>query len=244
MAKLVWDSFDKRLYETGVKNGVLYPMKDDGSYPNGIAWNGLTAITESPSGAEATPVYANDSKYLELRSDEDFKYTIESYTYPDEFSECDGSYIVAPGSRASQQKRKAFGLSYRTTLGNYSEGNDYGYKLHLLYHSMANPSERGYATINNDPEAVTFSWEATTTPIKIEGVGSFSHVVVNSTKIIPAKLMQLESILYGSTSTEAYLPLPGELMRIITDEILDSNYESIRDSNGGILLDDYGSSGL
>ena len=166
--KLSWDKSGERFYETGVKNGVLY-VQNAGAYPKGVAWNGLTAVTESPSGAEATPLYADDIKYLELTSEEEFGGTIEAYTYPDEFAECDGSAELATGVKISQQKRKAFGLVYKTTLGNDEEGNDHGYKLHLVYGCKAAPSEKAYATINDSPEAITFSWEFTTTPVAVTG---------------------------------------------------------------------------
>lgn len=244
MSRLVWDELDNRIFETGLRQGVLYPIGADGTYAGGVAWNGLTGVTESPSGAEPTPIYANDTKYLTMLSSEDFAFTLEAFTYPDEFAACDGSLDILLGSKIGQQKRKSFGLCYRTILGNFTEGIDFGYKLHLVYGAMASPSEKGCSTINNDPEAISFSWESNTTPIKVEGLGSFSHVVVDSTKIIPAKLAALETILYGDLLTDARLPLPGELMRIVTDEILDSNYDAIKDSTGGVLLDGRGASGI
>lgn len=215
MSKLVWDQTGERRYETGVKQGVLYPQSTDGSYLKGVAWNGLTAVTESPSGAEATPLYADDIKYLSLMSVEEFGATIEAYTYPDEFAECDGSATIADGVTIGQQKRKAFGLCYRTVLGNDIDNNDYGYKLHLIYGAVAAPSEKAYATINDSPEAITFSWEITTTPVEVAGFKPTASVTIDSTKVDSTKLKSLEDILYGSESEEARLPLPSEIATII-----------------------------
>lgn len=215
MSKLVWDQTGERRYETGVKQGVLYPQSTGGSYPKGVAWNGLTAVTESPSGAEATPLYADDIKYLSLMSVEEFGATIEAYTYPDEFAECDGSATIADGVTIGQQKRKAFGLCYRTVLGNDIDNNDYGYKLHLIYGAVAAPSEKAYATINDSPEAITFSWEITTTPVEVAGFKPTASVTIDSTKVDSTKLKSLEDILYGSESKEARLPLPSEIANII-----------------------------
>lgn len=211
MAKIKWDETGKRLYETGVKNGVLYVQDDTGAYPQGVAWNGLTAVTESPSGAEATPLYADDIKYVELTSAEEFGATVEAYTYPDEFGVCDGSAELAPGVSIGQQPRKAFGLSYKTTLGNDVKGNDYGYKLHLVYGAKAAPSEKAYATINDSPEAITLSWEMTTTPVSVAGFKPTAHLEIDSTTADSEKLAALEAILYGSESKEARLPLPDEI---------------------------------
>ena len=219
MSKLVWDQTGERYYETGVKMGVLYPQSASGTYPKGVAWNGLTAVTESPSGAEATPLYADDIKYLNLYSAEEFGATIEAYTYPDEFAECDGSAEVATGVTIGQQKRKAFGLCYRTTIGNDTDGNDHGYKIHIIYGAMASPSEKAYATINDSPEAITFSWEVTTTPISVSGFKPTASVTIDSTKVDGTKLKQLEAILYGdngsSSAGEARLPLPDEIVTLI-----------------------------
>lgn len=215
MSKLVWDQTGDRLYETGVKKGVLYPQGEGGAYPKGVAWNGLTGVTESPSGAEATALYADDIKYLNLYSTEEFGATIEAYTYPDEFAECDGSAEIATGVMIGQQPRKPFGLSYVTTLGNDTEGNDHGYKLHIIYNAMASPSEKGYTSINDSPEAVTFSWEVTTTPVNVEGFNPTASVVIDSTKVEKTKLAALEAILYGSESEEARLPLPDEIVTIL-----------------------------
>ncbi len=211
MPKLTWDNTGERIFETGVKQGVLYPIQSDGKYTKGVAWNGLTAVTESPSGAEATALYADDIKYLNLLSNEEFGATIEAYTYPDEFAECDGSAELAPGVMIGQQKRKIFGLCYRTTIGNDVEGNDYGYKLHLVYGCLAAPSEKGYSTINDNPDAITFSWEVSTTPVNVAGFKPTSQITIDSTKVDPTKLAALEAILYGSAETEAKLPLPDEV---------------------------------
>ena len=213
--KLSWDNSGERLYETGVKNGVLY-VQNAGKYPKGVAWNGLTAVTESPSGAEATPLYADDIKYLELTSEEEFGGTIEAYTYPDEFAECDGSAELATGVKISQQKRKAFGLAYRTTIGNDEDGNDHGYKLHLVYGCKAAPSEKAYATINDSPEAITFSWEFTTTPVAVTGHKPTAHIEIDSTKADPTCLAALEAKLFGTETDEPQLPLPDEVKTLMT----------------------------
>ena len=218
MAKLVWDKTGDRLYETGVKNGVLY-IPTSGIYSKGVAWNGLTAVTESPSGAEATALYADDIKYLSLMSTEEFGATIEAYTYPDEFAACDGSAELADGVMIGQQKRSTFGLCYKTTIGNDTEGNDHGYKLHIIYGALAKPSERAYATINDSPDAVTFSWEITTTPVNVTGAKPTASLVIDSTKADPSKLAALEDILYGKDGepgNEPRLPLPDEIKTLIT----------------------------
>lgn len=230
MSKLVWDKTGERLYESGVRQGVLYPIQPDGKYNKGVAWNGLTAVTESPSGAEATPLWADDIKYLNLTSAEEFGATVEAYTYPDEFAECDGSAEIAPGVYAGQQSRKMFGLCYRTLLGNDVEGESYGYKLHLVYGAKAAPSEKGYSTINDSPDAVTFSWELTTTPVEIvAAVGGkklkpTACLTFDSTKTDPAKLAALEEILYGkdpstegaNDGVEPRMPLPDEVITLMT----------------------------
>ena len=216
MAKLVWDKTGERLYETGVKQGVLYPQAAGGTYPKGVAWNGLTNVTESPSGAEATALYADDIKYLNLLSTEEFGGTIEAYTYPDEFAECDGSASLADGVYIGQQNRKTFGLCYRTTLGNDVDTNGYGYKLHLVYGAVAAPSEKAYSTINDSPEAITFSWEFNTTPVNVTGHKPTATLTIDSTKVNPEKLAALEAILYGDTESEARLPLPDEVAEIMT----------------------------
>ena len=214
MSKLVWDKTGERLYETGVKMGVLYPQVG-GEYPKGVAWNGLTAVTESPSGAEATPLYADDIKYLNLMSTEEFGATIEAYTYPDEFAACDGSASIAEGVFIGQQKRQSFGLCYRTVVGNDVDNNEHGYKLHLIYGALAAPSEKPYATINDSPEAITFSWEVTTTPVAVEGYKPTASVTIDSTKVDADKLAALEAILYGTESEEARLPLPTEIAELM-----------------------------
>lgn len=217
MAKLVWDKTGEKTYETGVSQGVLYPQASEGTYPKGVAWNGLTSVTESPSGAEASPLFADNIKYLNLMSAEEFGATIEAYVYPEEFGECDGSAEIAPGVTIGQQSRKPFGVSYKTTLGNDTEGDKHGYKIHIIYGAMAAPSEKGYETVNDSPEAVTFSWELTTTPVVVDGYDPTATVVVNSTKTNAAKMKALEDILYGSTETEPRLPLPDEIADIVGD---------------------------
>ena len=222
MSRIVWDKTGEHYYETGVKNGVLYPVQEGGVYSKGVAWNGLTAVTESPSGAEATPLYADDIKYLNLISNEEFGCTIEAYPYPDEFAECDGSAAIADGVMIGQQKRKTFGLAYRTAFGNDVDGSDYGYKLHLVYGCLAAPSEKAYATINDSPEAITFSWEVSTTPVSVSGFKPTSQITIDSTKVDPAKLTALENILYGTeaegdtTAAEPRLPLPDEIATLFS----------------------------
>ena len=212
---LVWDQTGEKFYETGVKNGVLYVQHTDGTYPKGVAWNGLTAVTESPSGAEKTPLYADDTKYLNLMSAEEFGATIEAYTYPDEFAQCDGSAEIAEGVTIGQQARKTFGMAYKTTLGNDVSNNDYGYKLHIIYGALASPSEKGYSTVNDSPEAITFSWEVTTTPVNVTGKKPTASLVIDSTKANPEKLTALEKILFGSTEAAARLPLPDEIATLM-----------------------------
>ena len=221
MAKLVWDNTGERFYETGVKKGVLYPVVN-GAYPKGVAWNGLTAVTESPSGAEANPIYADDIKYLELRSAEEFGATVEAYTYPDEFALCDGSASIATGVTIGQQPRKPFGLCYQTIIGNDVDMDAHGYKLHIIYNAMASPSERAYQTVNDSPEAVTFSWEMTTTPIAVnDDYKPTACLTIDSTKADATKLKALEDILYGTDGTgggegtEPRLPLPAEIITLM-----------------------------
>lgn len=223
MSRIVWDKTGERLYETGVKNGVVYPQVS-GAYPNGVAWNGLTAVTESPSGAEATALYADDIKYLSLLSTEEFGATIEAYTYPDEFAVCDGSSELVEGVSIGQQKRTPFGLCYKTTIGNDVDGNDHGYKLHIIYGALAAPSEKAYATINDSPEAITFSWEITTTPVSVTGARPTASIVIDSTKVDSSKLTALENVLYGkdpttpggNDGTDPRLPLPDEIKTLMT----------------------------
>lgn len=220
MAKLVWDETGKRLYETGVSHGVIYPQESGGTYPKGEAWNGLTAVTDSPSGAEASPLYANNIKYLNLMSAEEFGFTIEAYTYPDAFAECNGEKTLAKGASITQQKRKAFGMSYRSILGNDTDGDSHGYKLHLVYGALAAPSEMAHNTVNDSPEATTMSWECSTTPITVDGFQPTAHIIIDSTKADPSKLAALEKILYGDDSTEATakLPLPAEVVQTLGNE--------------------------
>lgn len=215
MSKLVWDKVGERLYETGVKKGVLYVQDATGAYPKGVPWNGLTAVTESPSGAEASPLYADDIKYLNLISNEELGGTIEAYMSPEEFDACDGTASFANGVTIGQQKRKAFGLCYRTAVGNDTEGVDHGYKLHIIYGAIASPSEKAYATINESPEAMTLSWEFTTTPVEVEGFKPTALLVIDSTKADASKLTELEAILYGSDDEEARLPLPSEIATLM-----------------------------
>ena len=210
MAKLTWDQTGQKIYETGVDHGVLYPASE-GTYPKGVAWNGLTNVTESPSGAEPSPIYADNIKYVNLMSAEEFGATVEAYTYPDEFAECDGSKELTKGVYAGQQPRKTFGLCYRTKIGNDVDGDDHGYKLHLIYGALAAPSERAYATVNDSPEATTFSWELSTTPVEVTGGKPTACLTIDSTKVDATKLAALEKILYGDDDTEARLPLPNEV---------------------------------
>jgi hypothetical protein len=224
MNKIEWDKTGERLYETGVDRGVLYPVETGGTYPKGVAWNGLTAVTESPSGAEATPLYADNIKYLNLMSAEQFGATIEAYTYPDEFAECDGSNEPTPGVMVGQQTRKAFGLCYRTLVGNDIDGPDLGYKLHLIYGALASPSEKPYNTVNDTPEAITFSWAVTTTPVAVDNLRPTASLIIDSTKADPTSLAALEVILYGvaavvtpaSPAVEGRLPLPNEVVELLT----------------------------
>ena len=215
MAKLVWDATGERKYETGVRNGVLYVMDEGGTYPKGVVWNGLTAVTESPSGAEATALYADDVKYLNLISAEEFGATVEAYTYPDEFAQCNGEASLVDGVTIGQQPRKTFGMAYRTVLGNDVENESYGYKLHLIYGAVASPSEKAYATINDSPEAITFSWELKTTPVVVNGFKPTASLTIDSTKANAEKLKALEDILFGNESGEARLPLPNEIATLM-----------------------------
>ena len=223
MAKVKWDQTGKRLYETGVDRGVVYPQASNGSYPKGAGWNGLTAVTESPSGAEPTPLWANNHKFLTLMSAGEFGATIEAYTYPDEFAECDGSSDLAKGVRIGQQKRKTFGFTYRTKIGNDVDGESYGYRLHLVYGALAAPSEKNRQTINEDPEATTMSWEISTTPVEVDGFEPTSHLEIDSTTADHEKLAALETILYGKDPTtlegsdgvDPRLPLPDEVATLM-----------------------------
>lgn len=224
MAKIVWDKTGERFYETGVDRGVLYPVNQSGIYTPGVAWNGLTAVTESPSGAESTPLYADNIKYLNMLSTEEFAATIEAYTYPDEFGECDGSATLTEGVIIGQQNRKTFGFCYRSLLGNDTDGTAYGYKLHLIYGCQASPSEKGYATVNDSPSAITLSWSVNTTPVNVSGFKPTASLIIDSTKVDKDKLAALEEVLYGKNPTtesgtdgvDPRLPLPDEVKTILT----------------------------
>lgn len=219
MAKITWDDTGKRLYETGTDHGVLYLLGEGGTYDTGVAWNGLTAVNESPSGAEATALYADNIKYLSLMSAEEFGGTIEAYTYPDEFNQCDGNAEPQEGVTIGQQDRAIFGLSYRTLIGNDVDGQGHGYKIHLVYGAQASPSEKAYATVNDSPEAVTFSWEFTTTPVNVTGFKPTASLVIDSTKVDPTDLQTLETALYGSDpSGTPKLPLPDEVIAMFATE--------------------------
>lgn len=216
MAKIEWDATGKHIFETGVDHGVLYPIDSSSTenpYPLGVAWNGLTGVTQSPSGAEANDLYADNIKYLSLRSAEDFGATIEAYTYPDEWAQCDGSAEIATGVIAGQQGRKAFGLSYRTLIGNDTDGQEHGYKIHLIYNATAAPSERSYETVNDSPEAITFSWEVSTIPVNIGGnFKPTAHLEIDSTKANEQQLKAFEDVLYGTENADPRLPLPAEVI--------------------------------
>lgn len=214
MSKLVWDQIGERLYETGVEQAAIYPIATNGSYGAGAAWNGLTAVTESPSGAEPTALYANDKKYVELTSAEEFGGTIEAYTYPDEFSECNGEKDLVPGVKVTQQTRKPFGLVYKSLIGNDTEGTKHGYKLHFVYGAKVSPSEKANNTVNDSPEANTMSWEFTTTPVEVAGCDPTAHLYIDSTTVDKDKLAALEAIVYGSEEAEPKLPLPDEIAAI------------------------------
>ena len=222
MSKIKWDEEGKKTYETGTKQGVLYPIQNDGTYSLGVPWNGLTAVTESPSGAEASPIYADDVKYLNLFSAEEFGATVEAYTYPKEFEECDGTAEIAAGVTIGQQDRKKFGMSYRTVLGNDVKNDSYGYKLHIIYGAMAQPSEKAYKTKNDSPEAITFSWTLTTTPVNVKDHKPTASLVIDSTKTSAEKMEAIERILYGTDDTDARLPLPDEIVEILGEEVINA----------------------
>ena len=215
MAKLVWDQSGQKFFETGISNGVLYVSDGQGGYLNGVAWNGLISVAENPSGAESNPVYADNIKYLNIISAEEFGATIEAYTYPDEFMECDGSAQVVAGVNIGQQARKSFGISYRTRVGNDVAGDNLGYKIHVIYNCQAAPSGKTYSTVNESPEAITFSWEVTTTPVPVEGYRPTATVVFDSTKIDAGKMAAVENALYGGTSSEPGLPSIEELLALV-----------------------------
>jgi hypothetical protein len=214
MAILTWDNAGERLYETGVDRGVLYIPNNAGAYTNGVAWNGLVSVTESPSGAEANAQYADNVKYLNLFSAEEFGATIEAYTYPDEFAQFDGLAVPAPGLTVGQQARKSFGLSFRTKVGNDIDGDDHGYKLHMVYGCSASPSEKQYSSINDSPEAITFSWELTTVPVAVPNLKPTSLITVDSTKVSSGDLAELEQFLYGTAGTDPSLPTPAAIIAI------------------------------
>ena len=216
MAKLVWDEVGSRFFETGVKNGVLFVQNDEGGYNNGVVWNGLTAVTESPSGAEETPLYADDIKYVVFYSNEEFKATVEAYTYPEEFEQCDGSASLGKGVTVGQQARRSFGLVYKTAVGNDIQGQDLGYKIHIIYGCKAAPSEKAFATVNDSPEAVTFSWEISTVPVNVEGLKPTATVVIDSTKCDAEHLAAIEAKLFGTESEESTLLLPDEIKALMS----------------------------
>lgn len=215
MTRLQWDKVGERLYEAGVRKTVLYPQSSTGTYPKGVAWNGITGITQSPTGADANKLYADDTNYLTMRAVEEEEGSIEAYTYPDEFAKCDGSAEVATGVVIHQQARQPFGLCYRTILGNDTQLEEHGYKLHLIYGATCSPSEKAYETTNDSPDAVTFSWDYTTTPVEVEGYKPTSSLEIDSTKVDATKLKALEDILYGSEDADARLPLPAEIITLL-----------------------------
>ena len=215
MAKLVWDEVGSRFFETGVKNGVLFVQNDEGGYNTGVVWNGLTAVTESPSGAEETPLYADDIKYVVFYSNEEFGATVEAYTYPEEFEQCDGSASLGAGVTVGQQARRSFGLVYKTAVGNDIQGQDFGYKIHIIYGCKAAPSEKAFATVNDSPEAVTFSWEISTVPVNVEGLKPTATVVIDSTKCDAEHLAAIEAKLFGTETEESTLLLPDEIKALM-----------------------------
>ena len=215
MSRLIWDAIGEKFYEMGTKMGALYPMKEDGSYENGVAWNGLTAVTESPSGAEETKLYADDIKYASLRSAEEYAYTIEAYTYPPEWEPCDGSAQVATGVTIGQQKRKGFGFSWVTTVGN-DVSDEVGKKIHIAWNSTASPSEKSYASINDSPDAITFSWECSTSPVNVSGFRPTSHMEIDCSKLKAATVKAIEDKLWGTENAEATLPTPEEIITLVT----------------------------
>lgn len=219
MTQLVWDQTGQRFYETGVDHGVLYIPDSQGAYVNGVAWNGLISVSEAPSGAEPNAQYADNIKYLNLFSAEEFGATIEAYTYPDEFAQFDGTAVPTPGVSVGQQVRRMFGLSYRTRIGNDVEGDDYGYKIHLVYGAQASPSEKAYNTVNDSPEAITFSWEISTTPVAVPNLKPTSILVVDSTVVDPATLAAFEQILYGTAGVDPVLPLPSTVISMFSGSV-------------------------
>lgn len=219
MTALTWDNVGERLYETGVDRGVLFIPDESGDYGSGVAWNGLTQVAENPSGAAATPQFADNIKYLNLISHEDFGATIDAFTYPEEFAQCDGTAVPQPGLAVGQQGRKVFGLCYRTRVGNDIDGTDHGYKLHMVYGAQAAPSARAYATINDQPAAIAFSWAVTTTPVQVSGLKPTALLTVDSTLVDAGDLAALEAVLYGDEATDPRLPLPDEVIAMFTGEV-------------------------
>lgn len=215
MSRIKWDETGKRLFETGVDRGVFFPVDDTGKYGAGVPWNGLTGVSENPTGAEPNPLYADNIKYLNLFSTEEFGATVEAYTYPPEFKECDGSKSIAKGVYIGQQVRRKFGFAYRTLIGNDVKGQDFGYIIHLVYGCQASPSDKGYQTVNDNPDAITFSWEFSTTPVEVEGHRPTATVEINSTECDPAKLKAFEDVLYGGENEESKLPLPAEVASLL-----------------------------
>lgn len=215
MSKIIWDQSTDKRYETGVDHVVLYTKNTTTGYDKGVAWNGVTSISESPSGAEATAIYADNVKYLSLVGAEDFGATVEAYTYPDEFAKCDGSADIGTGVKITQQSRMQFAIAYRTLIGNDNEGTEYGYKIHIIYGCLAAPSEKAYSSVNDSPEAITFSWTLTTTPVAVAGLKPTAHLIIDSTKVVAAKLTKIENTLYGDTTNEPTLLLPDEIKAIL-----------------------------
>lgn len=215
MSKIIWDQSTDKRYETGVDHVVLYTKNTTTGYDKGVAWNGVTSISESPSGAEATAIYADNVKYLSLVGAEDFGATVEAYTYPDEFAKCDGSADIGTGVKITQQSRMSFAIAYRTLIGNDNEGTEYGYKIHIIYGCLAAPSEKAYSSVNDSPEAITFSWTLTTTPVAVAGLKPTAHLIIDSTKVVAAKLTEIENKLYGDTTGEPTLLLPDEIKAIL-----------------------------
>lgn len=215
MSKIIWDQSTDKRYETGVDHVVLYTKNTTTGYDKGVAWNGVTSISESPSGAEATAIYADNVKYLSLVGAEDFGATVEAYTYPDEFAKCDGSADIGTGVKITQQSRMAFAIAYRTLIGNDNEGTEHGYKIHIIYGCLAAPSEKAYSSVNDSPEAITFSWTLTTTPVAVAGLKPTAHLIIDSTKVVAAKLTEIENTLYGDTTDEPTLLLPDEIKAIL-----------------------------
>lgn len=238
MSILTWDAIGERLYETGTKNGVLY-VQQNGAYPLGVAWNGLTGVTESPEGAEATAIYADDIKYLNLRSVEDYGATITAYMYPDEFAACNGEAVLADGVTVGQQPRKPFGFSWTTTVGNDTEYDDYGEKIHLVWGATVSPSEKAYQTINDSPEPIEFSWEIDTIPVPVPGHKPTAHMEIDTTKINAASLTALKEALYGTANSDPYLPLPSEILSILTGTAVTYTYTQVSNPTGNPSTSDY-----